>query len=661
MTDKHEWLEDVLSEQSLDWVKAHNKRTTDHFSAEPGFNELVSSIQEILESKEKLPFVNVFNKGMVYNVWTDEVQIQGLIRRTTVEDYQKAQPNWETVLDLDVLSQKEGETWVYHGIDISPNGERALISLSPGGSDADTIREFDLKSKSFIEDGFSFSLSKGAATWFENDTLCVTREFGENSLTSSGYPRILNMWKRGSLVPSGKPLFEAQVEDLSVYASTVNEGEKSIALIQRSLDFYNAELFLYDGRNSEKLDCPKQFHTFGINLDMALMSFKENWNEFLSGDIISYHFTTKKFTLIYRPTPRTSVDTAGIAKDGVYLVIDEDVKGSLYFFSLSKNKWTGRKVELPTSGTIHGLVTDYDSLDFFVDYESFNMPTTIYYSNKNKELKAIKTQPSYFNHKDVEVNQHFVKSLDGTMVPYFLIHKKGLSLNSKNPTILYGYGGFEVSMKPWFSNMMGRVWLDKGGVYVLGNIRGGGEYGPSWHQAALKDKRDRAYEDFFAIAEDLIAKNITAPKHLGAMGGSNGGLLMGVCFTRRPELFSAINCGVPLLDMHRYHKLLAGNSWVAEYGNPDDEVDGSYIRKLSPYHNIDERQKNYPQIYINTSTKDDRVHPGHARKFGAKLEEFNIPFHYQENINGGHAGFANLTELAFLRALDYAFFWKYLK
>ena len=661
MIDKHEWLEDILGEKSLDWVRARNKETIDLFKAEQGFDEMVSSIQEILESKEKIPLVDVFLKGMVYNLWLDEVQIQGLLRRTSVEDYQNDKPNWEVVLDLDALSLKEGEKWVYHGIDISPNEERALIALSPGGSDADIVREFNLKTKLFVENGFNLPLSKGHATWFSDDVIFLAREFEEGSLTNSGYPRIVKEWKRGASAPEMKPLFEGLVEDVSVYVSAVHSKNKTMALFHRSINFYNAELYLYTNGLLEKLDLPKQFNQFGANAEMTLLCLKEDWKEFLSGDVVSYHFTSKKFTLVYRPSKNTSVDTAGIAKDGVYVVIDEDVKSTLHFFTLTNESWSGKKLDMPANGSINMLITDYDSLDYFVSFESFNTPTTIYYSDKNKKLNSVKTQPSFFDHKNVEVHQHFVKSLDGTMVPYFLIHKKGLKLNGKNPTILYGYGGFEVTMKPWFSNMMGRVWLDDGGVYVLGNIRGGGEYGPSWHQAALKDKRDRAYEDFFAIAEDLIAKNITSRPHLGAMGGSNGGLLMGVCFTRRPDLFSAINCGVPLLDMHRYHHLLAGNSWVAEYGDPDDEVDGKYIRALSPYHNIDHKQKIYPQIYINTSTKDDRVHPGHARKFGAKLEEFNIPFHYHENIDGGHAGFSNLTELAFLRALDYAFFWKYLK
>ena len=365
--------------------------------------------------------------------------------------------------------------------------------------------------------------------------------------------------------------------------------------------------------------------------------------------------------LIFRPKKNSSVYSGKILKDGLLLIVDTDVKGNLLFLKKDNNSWVSERIDLPVNGSIDMLVGNSKSNDFFVAYDSFNTPVSYYYGNKNKIVSVVKKQPTYFNFENIEVHQHFVKSPDGTSVPYFLVHSKDMKLDGKNPTILYGYGGFEISLKAHFNNILGKAWLDKGGVYVLANIRGGGEYGPSWHQSALKENRQRAYDDFFAVAEDLITRKITSPAHLGAQGGSNGGLLMGVCYTQRPDLFKAINCGVPLLDMRRYHKLLAGYSWIAEYGNPDDEVDGAFIRDLSPYHKINDAQKNYPVIFLHTSTKDDRVHPGHARKFAAKLEEHGFDYHYHENIDGGHAGASNLLELAFMKALDYAFFWKYLK
>ena len=661
MLDKHLWLEEILSEESLTWAKKHNKETINFFESDDWFKKDIKDIQTILESKEKIPFVYFIEDEFVYNFWTDDKNTQGLLRRTTIENYKNVEPNWEIILDVDELSKREGQKWVFHGIDISPNKLRALVYLSPGGTDANVIREFDLKSKSFVEDGFIISVAKGQAQWLSDDELFVTRDLGPDTVTNSGYGRLIKRWKRFEPLTKAKTILEITPEDNAISMNVYHEDGKTSFVAIKRIDFYTSEYFKYNGSEFMQLNLPKKANFYGSLFEGAFLNLNQAWGEFLIGDIVYFHYSTGNMELVYRPDSKTSLYSFRVIKDGALAILDTDVKGNLYFFKKENNAWTSERIDMPKNGSIDMLITSSHQNDFFVSFDSFNTPMSYYYGNKNKVESIVKKQPGYFDYENVEVHQNFVKSPDGTLIPYFLVHKKGIKLDGKNPTILYGYGGFEVSLKAHFNNVLGKVWLDKGGVYVLANIRGGGEYGPNWHQAALKEKRQCAYDDFYAVAEDLIAKKITTSKHLGAQGGSNGGLLMGVCYTQRPDLFAAINCGVPLLDMQRYHKLLAGYSWVAEYGNPDDELDGSFIRKLSPYHNIDSSEKNYPMMFLNTSTKDDRVHPGHARKFAAKLHEHGFKYIYHENIDGGHAGASNLLEVAFMKAMDYAFFWKYLK
>jgi len=662
--DKYLWLEEVLSEDSISWVKEKNQTTLKPLTSHPEFAKLESDILKILESKEKIPYVYM-NGEYLYNTWYDDEHTQGLLRRTTLEEYKKNNSNWETVIDFDQLSNIEKIKWVPKGFTISPNQKRALIYMSPGGCDANIIREFDLTKLQFVPDGLVLPKSKGSAVWLDDDTILISRDFGEGTLTASGYPRTIRRWKRNSTLSSAKTVFEISKNDTFAFQRSFylpNNPEHKIILM-RNIDFYHSEFFLFNEETSktEQIDLPQMCDYLGHTLTSLFVTIKENWREFCQGDLLHYDFQTKTIELILRPAKNSSIHTTAISKNGIFVIINENIKGNLYFYTKSSSAWQSHHLKLPSEGSLEALTTDATNDNFFVMYSSFNTPPSYYFGTGVETFSVVKIQPAFFDYKNIEVHQYFVKSFDDTAIPYFLVHKKGLVFNGNTPTILYGYGGFEVSLCPEFSNVEGIAWLEKGGVYVLANIRGGGEYGPTWHQCALKENRYKTYEDFFAIAQDLFAKKITSPRHLGAWGGSNGGLLMGVCYTQRPDLFAAINCAVPLLDMRRYHKLLAGHSWIAEYGNPDDEKDGEYIRKISPYHCVEKDlppNKKYPTIFLNTSTKDDRVHPGHARKFAAKLEELHHQFYYYENIDGGHAGHANLKQLAFKHALDYIFFWK---
>lgn len=661
MQDQYLWLENVLGEEALLWVREQNAKSIPAIKSGGLLESIALKFEEILSNKDKIAFASSIKNNKIYNFWNDEKNLQGLWRRASVESYVNGAPLWETLLDFDELSRKEGQKWVFNGADFSADLSRAMLYLSPGGTDADYAREFDLEKKQFVEGGFALPLSKGNASWLNNDELLVARDFGSGTLTAAGYAKTIRRWKRGDDLALAPVIFEIESTDNSVGSDLLSNAQGFETIIVRNIDFYQAEYYFYKNNEVKKINLPKQMSFWMLHKEGFVIQIATDWRGYHQGDCLYYCPGNDQIELIWKSDERSAIYSAGMLKDGPLMVVDCDVTGRLLHFFKENDQWKSVEIKLPKNGTIDQLVTDECGDDFFVGHSSFNSPLTYYYGKKDQIIKNIKSMPSYFAHEQIEVQQLFVKSADGTKVPYFLVHQKGMKYDGKNPTILYGYGGFEISLKPNFSNLIGSGWLERGGVYVLSNIRGGGEYGPRWHQSALKENRERAYEDFFAIAEDLIARKITSSEHLGAQGGSNGGLLMGVCYTKRPDLFKAIDCGVPLLDMQRYHKLLAGFSWVAEYGNPDDDKDGRYIRELSPYHNIKKDEKNYPVMFLHTSTKDDRVHPGHARKFAAKLLEYGHTYFYHENIDGGHAGASNFKELAFMKALDYAFFWQHLK
>lgn len=657
--DKYIWLEEVNGEEAIKFAKEESEKATAALTKHPYFQDIHSKALEFFGSKEKIPYVN-FDGKFLYNLWSDDQNVQGLLRRTTVESFISDNIKWETVVDLDKLSIEYNSKIVFKGLIPNHAHTKGLLSLSHGGSDANFIVEFDLVKNEILKDGFYLPESKGGAHWVDDNTIRIERNFGEDSVTTSGYARTVRELKRGQSLDQAQIIFEIEKTDMYSYSKVLFDGDVPHYFFGRVVDFYNIEEFYVANGEKRKLNLPTQAEDHGIINGEYIVSVKVDWNGYKNGDILTYNLKTNDTKLIYSPAKNESFYSIKKTKDGLYIIIDEDVKGRLYLFTKNGDSWKRELVSLPMNGALDFLSTNEDAQEFFITYHSYNRPSTYYYGKQNQIVKEVKTAISFFDHHSIEVTQNFVKSKDGETIPYFLVHKKGLEFNGKNPTILYGYGGFEITLKPGFSNGIGASWLTRGGVYVLSNIRGGGEYGPRWHQAALKNNRQCAYDDFFAIAEDLFKQKITSPEHLGAWGGSNGGLLMGVCYTMRPDLFKAINCMVPLLDMHRYHFLLAGASWMAEYGNPDDEKDGAYIRKISPYQNIKKLDRN-PVMFLNTSTKDDRVHPGHARKFAAKLKELNLPYLYYENMVGGHAGASNFKETAFKHALDMCFFWENLK
>jgi prolyl oligopeptidase len=668
--DPYLWLEDVTGEKQLTWVRQQNAISTNELEAMPGFEPLRKRLLSILDSKEKIPYVAKHGK-YYYNFWRDQKSVRGLWRRTTLEEFKKAQPAWETVIDVDELSTAEKENWVWKGYAVlQPSYDRCLVQLSRGGADATVIREFDLKSKKFVPDGFYLPEAKSDVAWRNKDTIYVGTDYGPGSLTDSGYPRQIKEWKRGTKLSEAKLVFEGQKADVSAGVAVSHDHGRIYEFVSRAPTFFTSEDHVRRGDQWVKIEKPDDaiVETFK---DQILLRLRSDWTvngkTYPAGALLATGFDDylkgkRNFEVLFTPTDRKSLSGTSATKN--YLIVNEldNVRNRLFMLKLEKGSWTRAPIEAPDFGSVgmNGIDED-ESDDYFMTVTDFLTPSSLYYGNLGKtDREKLKSLPAYFNAEGLEISQHEAKSKDGTMVPYFQVSRKGMTLNGSASTLLYGYGGFEVPMLPSYSAGVGSAWLERGGVYVLANIRGGGEFGPKWHEAARKQNRQRAYDDFISVAEDLITRKVTSPKHLGIQGGSNGGLLMGVMLTQRPDLFKAVVCQVPLLDMRRFNKLLAGASWMDEYGNPDKPEEWAYISKYSPYQNVS-KDKKYSRVLFTTSTRDDRVHPGHARKMVARMKEQGHDVLYFENIEGGHGGAANNKQSAYMAALAYTFLAKELE
>jgi prolyl oligopeptidase len=669
--DPYLWLEDVTGEKALAWVRERNAETAKELETRPAYKELEADILKILDSESKIPYISKAG-DFYYNFWKDAKNPRGLWRRTSLDEYRKAAPKWELVLDLDALGKAEKQSWVWHGAQfLKPGYRRCLVSLSPGGSDAAVIREFDLDSKTFVKGGFELPVAKSQVSWIDLDTLFVGTDFGPGSLTSSGYPRIAKVWKRGTPLTAARTVFEGKAEDMvaAAYHDPTRGFERDF--LARRPSFFTQELFLLpkDGK-PRKIEVPEDAEA-SVERTWLNIKLRTPWTvagrtypagALLAADFDAFMAGKRELRVLFEPTLTSSLEAYGWTRHHLILNVLEDVKNRLTVLSPGKDGWKREALKgAPAIGTVSVWPVDPEDSDaFFMQSTDFLTPDTLSLGTVGKSPERLKSAPAFFDASGLEVSQHFATSKDGTRIPYFQVARKGLKLDGSHPTLLNGYGGFEVSEVPYYGAALGRGWLSRGGVYVLANIRGGGEYGPRWHRAALKQNRNKAYEDFAAVAKDLAARKVTSAKHLGCLGGSNGGLLVGNMLTQYPELFAAIVCQVPLLDMQRYTKLLAGASWMEEYGDPDQPEQWAYLKTYSPYHNLKTGVK-YPPTLVMTTTRDDRVHPGHARKMVARMQELGCDVRYFENIEGGHGAGADNRQEAHFRALVYTFLEQKLK
>jgi prolyl oligopeptidase len=678
--DRYLWLEDVQGERALAWVRERNAQARERLQAWPDFLPLRQRIREVLDSRDRIPAVRRRGEAF-YNLWQDAANPRGLWRRTSLTEYRKARPAWETVLDVDALGKTEGVNWVWGGSNsFGPAHRRSMLKLSKGGADAAVQREFDTVTKRFVpasEGGFELPEAKSSFDWIDADSAYIGTDSGPGSMTDSGYPRVIKRWQRGQRWQDAVTVFEGQKSDVAAWPSVDRTPGFERTLFGRSIDFYRTETFLLQDGQLRRIPKPDDAE-LAFWREWALVSLRSPWTVdgriWPTGALLVCSASSllegkPSLSALFTPTATRSLQGFQLTQSRLLLSVLDNVAGRVEEVWRSGSTWQRREVATPFPGTVgiealHDPLLQDDPLGeaWLLSYTDFLTPDTLSLAYTGSQtgsdrFERLKARPSEFDATGMRAEQRFATSKDGTRIPYFVVWPQGAQADGRNPTLLYGYGGFEVSLQPWYSGVFGNAWTARGGVLVVANIRGGGEFGPAWHQAATQANKQRSYDDFAAVAEDLIRQRITSPAHLGMEGGSNGGLLVGAVMLQRPELFGAVVCSVPLLDMKRYHQLLAGASWMAEYGDPDQPDQWAWISRYSPYENVRSGMK-LPAVLFTTSTRDDRVHPGHARKMAARMLEQGHDATYYENIEGGHGGAADNAQRADLQALEFAFLWQ---
>lgn len=663
-----DYLENVEGSEALAFAKKNNGLSDARLKTDKRYQPTFEAILKIVSAKDKLPAFYIMNNE-IYNFWQDNVHIKGILRKTSIPSFNTGKPEWKLVLDVDKLAEIEKENWVYKGIFcLDPDYTTCMVSLSRGGKDASTLREFNLKTGDFVTDGLAIPESKSAFAWLNKDTLLVGDATDPATLTSSGYPSQVKVLKRGQQLKNAEVIFKCDQKCLGVGMNSQFINDRRYVFVTNQISFFEAEEYLLNTQNMrmQPLAIPKTSNLVGHYKDHLLFTNRDPLNEYPAGSLLSISEnemlnSNPVIQPVFIPTVNSFYEYSMFSKDHLWVVTLNEVKKRVLKYRLESAKWTAQDFSFSSQDGNTGITaTDVQSNHVYLSYSDFLTPTTIYHldeSASEKKPVSVLKAPVHFNSTGFNISQFKAKSKDGTQVPYFVVYSKSLKFDGSNPTLLYGYGGFEISMTSAYLGATGKVWLEKGGVYVLSNIRGGGEYGPAWHQAALRENRHKAYEDFYAIAEDLIKRKITSSKHLGIRGGSNGGLLTSVSFVQRPELFNAVISEVPLANMLEYHNWLAGASWVEEYGNPEDKNMREYLLSYSPLHNLVKDAK-YPEVFYLTSTKDDRVHPGHARQMVARLQELGHPVLYNENTDGGHGRASNMKDLAEFLALEFTYLYQ---
>lgn len=671
--DPYAWLEEITGAQALEWVKRQNAATDSRLLSQPDYPSLYRDALTVLNSASRLPTVEAHGPYL-YDFWQDAMHPRGIYRRITPEGRHRETPTWETVLDLDDLAAREGKPWAFNGaIWRRPDETRCLILLSPGGGDAVEVREFDAEARAFVSGGFLVPTAKSRVAWAGADELYVGTDFGPGTMTAAGYPRIVKRWRRGTPLSEAQLVHEAPVGSVAVSSVVLGEGTQTVHLLTEMLTFWTAKFWQVDGAQAVPLAIPATAQVIEAFRGRLVIRLKETWttngNTFPEGSVVIVDPALLRdgkgsIDLVVAGTPNVVVENVNVTPAGIWVTLMDNVRGRLTRFAPVDGRWEQTPIALPDQGAIKRVNTHADTGEAWVDFESFTTPPTLYrVAPDGTEAEKIQAQVPSFDGERFVARQEWCTSADGTRVPYFIVGPRDLKHDGANPVWMFSYGGFENALTPSYSGSYedlhgayGKLWLERGGVFVLANIRGGGEFGPRWHQAALRENRYKAFEDFEAVARDLVTRKITSPPHLGIEGRSNGGLLVAATMLRHPELYGAVVCGNPLLDMRRYHRLLAGASWMAEFGDPDQPNDWAYLRTYSPYHNVRAGQA-LPPILFYTSTLDDRVHPGHARKMAARLDALGYAVDYYENTEGGHHGSVTSEQLANRLARTYAFLW----
>ncbi|MBV8151767.1 MAG: S9 family peptidase [Candidatus Eremiobacteraeota bacterium] len=663
------WLEEKDGARAMAWVKEQDARSLAVLEGEPHYAQLYADALAIAQSKDRIPMPSLVG-GRIYNFWQDDVHVRGLWRRTTPAGYPSATPAWTTVLDLDALAKREHANWVWHGADCEQTMERrCIVSLSDGGEDATTLREFDLDRRAFVPRGFSLSRGKQSSAWVNPDALLVAREWKPGEMTTSGYPYVLKRLGRGQSLTHAVEVYRGQKSDVAVSAFHFYDGAGHDAIfVERDPTFFTSEYSILTPSGLHKLNLPLKSTIVGMVAGRVLVKLNEDWKTggttFTQGSLVALEIAAVRAdasnlrpSLVFVPGPRETLEDVGVTKNAAILTTYVEVRGRASVFTPTAGGWRKQSLDVPDLSSVHLIDATPKSDDFFFTVRSFLTPTTLYRANATnaRSLSAVKALPAEFDATKDVAEQFEATSKDGTKIPYFIIRPTNTPLDGSNPTVINAYGGFQNSLTPFYSGIIGKLWLERGGVFVVANIRGGGEFGPAWHEAGRKTHRQLIFDDFYAVGKDLIARGVTSPRRLGIVGGSNGGLLMGVEFTQHPETWDAVVMQVPLLDMLRYEQIQAGTSWVDEYGTVNVPAEREFLASISPYNNL-KAGTAYPEPFIWTTTKDDRVGPQHARKFAAKLASMQVPYLFYEVTEGGHGAGANLKEQAQTNALQWTYF-----
>ena len=659
--DPYLWLEDVEGERALTWVREQNARSLPTLENDPRYAQLLADATALANSSERLPLGGIF-EGYYYNFWQDETHVRGIYRRARLDAFARdGAPQWETVFDVDAVATAENANWVFKGIDCLEGTTLCLVALSDGGKDATTYREYDLATRSFVRNGFVLPEAKSGVTWLDRNTLIVATDWGAGTMTESGYPFVVKRWTRGTPLASATEIMRGQATDVGVFGGVLQDTDgRRVPIAVEADTFFESTNYRLDGAQPQRINLPAKSSIVGLFQGNLIATLQEAWRGHPQGALIAYPLSetgseNPNVTVLFAPTARQSIEGVSITRDAIIVAGYENVRGRLLRISRNGNAWATTTIALPENGSVTMAGSSPTESQAFAVFEDFLTPDTLYaLDDRATRARSLRSLPAQFDSSPYVSEQFEAVSADGTRVPYFVLRRRDVEFNGQNPTLLYAYGGFQVSMTPGYSPNVGKLWLDRGGVYVMANIRGGGEFGPAWHQAGLRTNRQVVFDDFYAVERDLVERRITTPRRLGIMGGSNGGLLMGVMLNQHPEMINAAVVQVPLLDMLRYDQLLAGASWVDEYGSPSNPEERAFLETITPYQNL-RRRDDFPVPFVVTSTKDDRVHPGHARKYVARMMELGLPVLYYENIDGGHAAAANLNEAARRRALEYTY------
>ena len=652
LDDPYVWLEDVHGAKPLAWAREQNAKSLAPLKADPRYQKNYDSVLSVLDATDRIP-MGALRGSNVYNFWQDAQNPKGIWRRTSIADYQTASPRWQVLLDVDALAKAEGENWVFKGAGCAPGETRCLVRLSRGGGDAVVTREYDLATMKLMEGGFSLPEAKVELEYLDVDTsLFGTARDGE---TNSGYARTVKVWKRGTPIASATLLYEGTKEDVLVAPMVFHTKEGNFPFVVRAVSFFESEYFAVENGKTRKLDMPLSADVKAM-IDGALIAvlrqdYEKDGTKFPKGALVAFR-DGRRPQVIFAPNPRQSVESVAAGRDKLYAAITNNVTGAVHAFTSNGKGWSDKVLALPGAGSADIVSTNDDGPEAMFSFQNYLTPTTLYFDAGNDAPLAIKSLPARFDASGMVTEQFEATSKDGTKIPYFVTRPRNLA--GPAPAVLYGYGGFEISLTPSYSANFGRLWLTHGGIYVVANIRGGGEFGPGWHNAALKTQRQRAYDDFAAVAEDLQRRGLTTPKQLGILGGSNGGLLVSTVMVQRPDLLGAVVCQVPLIDMIAYTHIGAGASWVGEYGDPAIPAERDYILTYSPYQNVKKGVK-YPPVFFVTATSDDRVTPVHARKMAARMMEQGHEVWFYENTDGGHSAAADHRQAAEMWALSFVY------